>query len=168
MSTSAEQLGQAASLGDVSPRPWRRYLARMLDYLWGQYAVAILLGITAPGFVADLVAIDNQLVWGMVALAGFLNIEALLLSIFGTTPAKALLGLRVVTNTGRPLTFGLALRRSLNVWVRGMAIGFPIISLFAMARAKARLDTDRVAPWDRDLGTVVRYSRAAEQSVVGA
>ena len=41
-----------------------------------------------------------------------------------------------------------ALRRSVNVWVRGLGLGIPIVSLFTLITAHERLTDEGMTSWD--------------------
>lgn len=107
--------------------PWRRYFARTLDYiLWSAFVQFILLVVIrirpVPGeFLDDLL--------GIGALALFVPVEALLLSKFGTTPGKYVMGIRVAYYQGGNLPYAEALERSVQVFIQGTACGIPVASL---------------------------------------
>ena len=48
---------------------------------------------------------------------------------FGATAGKALLRVKVTNPDGRNLSYPQALSRSFNVWLRGLGIGIPLVSL---------------------------------------
>lgn len=146
--------------GDLTPRPWRRYVARMLDTVLGQLVAGLLIGLFAPALLQALQAADNTYFWYLAGCAVAIPLEALLLMQWGTTPAKALFGLRVVQGDGQRLSFRTAVARTLQVWFFGMGIGFPLVSLFTMAHAKNVLEREQRTSWDRDLGCVVPCARA--------
>src|SRR5262247_3675210 len=66
-------------------RPWIRYWARMFDLTVFSLPVAFGLGVVAPNLFSGLVA--DQL-FGISLLFVWVFVEALLLSLFGTTPGK--------------------------------------------------------------------------------
>ena len=146
---SGQGPGSGAS-GDGRVHPWARFWARYADLLLF-YALLIY---AVPGWFAWsqtsarlLVSILGPLAWTLP--------EALFLSSIRTTPGKWALGLRVESADGERLTFGAAWKRALQVWLRGLGAGIPIVSLFTMGRAYAVLNREGRASWDADEGTTV-------------
>jgi S1-C subfamily serine protease len=150
--------GDAERTVDAPVHPWARFWARSVD-LGLFYALAVLAVSDGYGWVAGpsrlLVSILTPLAWTLP--------EALFLSSIRTTPGKWALGLRVETGRGERLTFGAAWKRSVQVWLRGLGMGIPIISLFTMGHAYAVLVRERQASWDAEDGTRVR-ARAWSQA----
>lgn len=139
------------------PRPWFRFWARMLDYLWFGGVVWMLLSLLLP---------QEQLEWIMrKLLAGaplnsmvfllYVPLEALLLSLRGTTPGRALLRIHVVRDDGGLPTFEQALWRSFQVFVKGVALLLPVAHLVAMAWWRVRLMQKGETSWDESSRTVV-------------
>ena len=149
--------------GDASPRPWRRYFARMIDtgLIW--LALTVVVGFVI-GFVvgpSGLWVFEDDGLFPRVLVMGalMLPIEAVMLAWWGTTPGKAMLGLRVIDRHGARLSFGVALRRALRVWVHGLGLNFPLASLITLIVAHGKLTRQQVTSWDRALGSSVRYMR---------
>jgi uncharacterized RDD family membrane protein YckC len=125
----------------------------------GYALCGILIAVVLPSLARLLSQAQSDWAWYFAATPLYFVLEALALSNFGATPGKALLGLRVMREDGSPIAFEAALGRGFRVWVFGLAIGFPIVSLFAMARAKANLETNHTTSWDSAAGSSVRYVR---------
>jgi uncharacterized RDD family membrane protein YckC len=146
-------------LGDPSPRPWRRWVARMLDFVMGYALCGILIALILPDLARQLSQAESDWAWYFAATPLYIVLEGLALAIFGATPGKALFGLRVMREDGSAIPFEVALGRALRVWVVGLGLGLPIVSLFTMARAKATLETNHSTSWDQAAGSTVRYVR---------
>lgn len=74
-----------------------------------------------------------------IVLSGFI-VSAICASIFGNTPGKALLKIRVSrAQDDADLSFSEYLTRDLNVWLRGFAMGLPLICLIVAAVQMRRL-----------------------------
>lgn len=145
------------------PRPWRRFWAKQIDVWIICIGMAILWGLTFPEQAANA----NDTAAGIVMLALFVPVDALIMSTFGTTIGKALLGI-TVTNGGTRLTIGKAFNRSLNVWIKGLGLGIPIVSLFTMGSAYSDLKHSGRSSWDKDAGNVVSYRDIGAFSIIGA
>lgn len=110
--------------------PWQRFWARSLDM-----AIADLLVVTVLSLVFHVSVISNDstlfsigntiLTWLVVFLA-----EPTFLTLWGTTPGKWLLGLRLEDDYGRKLTWGAGFLRCWGVLVTGYGFHIPIYSLW--------------------------------------
>lgn len=146
----------AGSWTDRAPHPWRRYWARALD-------TAVMGGITwvLIGFVLAIVAPEpserffafmeqplgrlvDMLLTIVVAMPG----NALLLGLSGGTLGKWLFGIRITRPDGRPIGVFTALWRELRVWVQGLGLGVPLLSLVTMICGHVWLSKDGHTPWD--------------------
>jgi uncharacterized RDD family membrane protein YckC len=101
----------------------RRFWARWFDlHLFG---VIWWSGMRLAGH--DLAALMTDmwmLVWQMLP---WFAIEALMIHLWGTTPGKALLGIRVRQADGSPPSIGASVWRSLRVWTLGLGLGMPLL-----------------------------------------
>lgn len=135
-------------------RPWVRYWARTFDFLlFGMFA----------GIVLELVypkALDLPgTALGIVLMPAFIFVEAAMFAVAGTTPFKALLNVRVRNHEGRKLSYAEALRRSFSVWLRGLGMGIPVVTLVTNITAYKRLSDSGVTSWDSDGGFTVSHRK---------
>lgn len=141
---------------DRKPHPWRRYFARMLDlsltgavtwmvigFVWGMLAPA-----QSTAFFAWLSQPLGRLVDVLLTMIVVMPGNALMLGLTGFTPGKWLFGVRVVRPDGRPIGLGPALWRELRVWVQGLALGIPLLSLITHIAGYHWLASDGHTPWD--------------------
>ncbi|MBC7981262.1 MAG: RDD family protein [Armatimonadetes bacterium] len=136
-------------------RPWVRYWARTLDFfLFGFFS-----GV-AVAFWPQLGEINDTL-FGIVLLLLYNFVEPVMLAVTGTTPFKALLRIRVRNDDGTKLSYPQGLRRTLSVWIRGMGLGIPFISLFTAVTSYKRLIRDGITSWDQDGGYTVTHQSIA-------
>lgn len=133
-------------------RPWIRYWARTVDFLIFSLLTGFVIALVHPEFLE----MSDALV-GMVLLVFYNLYEPVLLSLIGTTPMKALLNVRVRNREGNKLTFPEALVRMLKVWLRGLGLGIPLISLFTHITAYNRLKNQGITSWDQDGGFVISH-----------
>lgn len=117
--------------------PWRRWLARTLDYWWlavlVNFVIVVVMRVRPlPGDFADIVIM-------ILCGAAFVPIEAFALSRWGTTPGKFVLGIRLESANGGYLRFDQALNRSWQVYKEGMGFRIPLISLFLQLHKYLRL-----------------------------
>ena len=79
----------------------------------------------------------------------YMFIEWCMLSLWGTTPGKALLNIRLRRIDGTKLTCLESLSRSFNVWLRGLGCGLLIVTLITDLIAHNRLTKDGITSWDK-------------------
>ncbi len=144
--------------------PWRRLFARTVDICTSGFVLFLLLifafSATMPEQAAGFAkAIENPIVASVVLYLIWLPAEALLLSLFGTTPAKWLFSIRVAHPGGDLLTFSEALNRSFLVFVQGVGFGIPFVALFTQLFAYRRLTKTGTTLWDTSTNAVVLHKK---------
>lgn len=72
----------------------------------------------------------NPFLIAMVVLPLVMIMDAVVASFFGTTAGKALAGLQVRRIDGKKMSVETSLKRSALVYVKGLALGLPVICLF--------------------------------------
>lgn len=87
------------------------------------------------------------LAWPLLILAA-LVLESVLLGMSGYTPGKALLGMRVLSSSGRVMGLPVAFQRGFAVLLRGQALLIPPFTLIAYGLALAHLQKHGRTSWD--------------------
>ena len=130
-----------------APHPWRRYFARGIDLS--------IYGIPWSLFLSIVLHVNllNRGVWGNLldAYAAFLImlfIEPMLLHVFGTTPGKAIFGLRIESGEGRRLSYGEGLVRTWGVISRGYGFNIPIYNIVRHWKSYKTCTRNEMLPWD--------------------
>ena len=144
--------------------PWRRLFARTVDICTAGLVLFMLLifafSATMPEQAAGFAkAVENPIIASVVLYLIWLPAEALLLSLFGTTPAKWLFGIRVAHPGGNLLSFAAALNRSFLVFVQGVGFGIPFVALFTQLFAYRRLTKTGTTLWDTSTTAVVLHKK---------
>lgn len=125
---------------------WRRFLARLFDFLVCFLAAYRLGSLLVPEpnrqNLAWLYAVQ------MMAAAFMAVTEPLLLALTGRTPGKAVLGLRVSDLDGGRLSLAKACSRSWQVWREGLGFGLPLYRLLALTRSYAAARRGARAGWE--------------------
>ena len=119
-------------------RPWRRYWARGLD--WTIYGT--LVSVLMEGFRNRLVYVPVMTFFMM--LLG----EPLLLHLFGTTPGKAVFGIRVTDREGERLDYNTALERTWMVLWEGEALRFPLIGWYFQYKSLSLAEREIPLSWE--------------------
>jgi len=136
---------------EVHGRPasiMERYLARSLD-VWIAVLIVIIPYILL--FVLGLGSIlaEHKYVIAFILCALSFFVDALIFGIFGNTPGKALLGVRVLRSNGSKPGFGHYLMRNIKVWIRGLGLGIPPFNFFAPLLQANRLSKSQPVSYDR-------------------
>lgn len=127
--------------------PWRRYLARTFD--WTLYEL-LLIAVLTLGFHVNLTRSSPWLSVGIsfLALGVMLLAEPLFLVRFGTTPGKAIFGLRVERQDGGRLTYADAMSRTWDVIALGLGYNIPFYNLYRLFRSYKAHTEGEEQPWD--------------------
>ncbi len=145
----------------IRANPWLRFLARMFDYtlfFFILFALRKVFNGPLPFGSFESVVPYEYFVW--------IPVEAILLSVFGTTIGKWLVGTDLKQGRKEKLDFFTALRRSFNVWFRGIGLGIPFINGFCMILAYNRLKLFKVTSWDRDDHIQISHHAVAPWRVI--
>lgn len=161
---SSSPVDQSKSFLGGKHHPWRRLFARTVDICTAGFVLFLLLifafsaamPVQAAGFAK---AVENPIVASIVLYLVWLPAEALLLSLFGTTPAKWLFGIKIAHPGGNLLSFSEALNRSFLVFVQGVGFGIPFVALFTQLFAYRRLTKTGTTLWDTSAGAVVLHKK---------
>jgi uncharacterized RDD family membrane protein YckC len=103
--------------------------------------------------------IENPMGATIILYVLWLPIEALFLSLGGTTPAKWIFGIRITTATGENLSYGQALQRAFLVFVQGEGFGITPVTLFTRFFAYRRLTRTGTTLWDTSAGSIVTHKK---------
>ncbi len=150
----------------LKPRPWLRYWARSIDILIGCFIVAYSWSYIHPSSYSALVEYVYEYLLTGVLYGIWLFVEALIVSMFGTTPGKWLFNLYVLDREGNKLNYSLALKRSFLVLYRGLGLGIPIVALFTSIKAYGKLTSNIFTSWDLDCGTVTISKKNSTPKIV--
>jgi uncharacterized RDD family membrane protein YckC len=101
----------------------RRFFARWFDMLLWSSGYLCVLQLSG----ADLKSLMMSFWFNYTMMIVWLLIEAAMIHAWGTTPGKALLGLRVRRADGTALPVGLSLLRSIRVYLMGMGMSHPLL-----------------------------------------
>lgn len=122
---------------------WRRFFARTFDVWWEILLVSLLvgyvLGTYSAVFVEWINGSSSALLFGIFVLPLAMLLDAAVFSVAGNTPGKFLLGLSVVTVKFERPDFATYLKRNMNVYIQGLALGIPLINLFTMVTQSKRI-----------------------------
>ena len=141
-----------ASFKEQTPlhiHPWRRYIARSVDYFifvaFLDFIVCVILRIRPVPLTNDWI---NALL-GIAYGALFIPVEALMLHLWGTTPGKLAMGIRIERIEGGFLSYSDALERAKRVYFGGVGLSIPVLSTIVMFRQYCALTGRSFWRWAR-------------------
>ncbi len=142
----------------AAPYPWRRFFARALDVTWMGVLWSGLQYLVLRWYWPEhgLMGIAEGIVtaWGSWLL--LLAVEPILLCTWGYTPGKWLLRLKVRREDGSKLDWERAVIRTAWIFLRGFALGIPLLNLLCLGTCYDRCLKDQVMPWDVGLRYTAR------------
>jgi uncharacterized RDD family membrane protein YckC len=150
-----------ALLEPSPPAPWTRFWARYVDGILAGFCLTIVT--TLAGVDTSNWAIQAFSIWSLLC---WIPIDALLLSAFGRTPGKWLLGVSVSCPNGTRPHLGVSLVRALKVAFYGQALNFSVIKLFTLLAGFNRLKNEGITSWDRECVLVVRHGKVGTASLI--
>ena len=129
-----------------------RFFARVFDTWIEIMAVGAIFG----GLIGIIWGFDTnwmdgvgvEQVFGFVCLPFAMLLDAAIYKVFGNTPGKALIKIRVSTESGERLTAVAYMKRNLRVWAMGLALGLPVFSWVTMFRQWRRVGKGMQASYD--------------------
>jgi uncharacterized RDD family membrane protein YckC len=151
----------SSSLADETlrevPRPWRRYWARALDVTVSSFLVAVLVSALRPSLLAGLsLAAGGRWTILLILLPFAMVMDTLVYWALGNTPGKAIAGIKVLEDGGRsPVSAAAYLRRNFGVYLFGLGLGLPLVSLITQIWSYRRAAAGEVVAWDRFSGSGV-------------
>ncbi len=138
--------------------PWRRYFARLLDMsiyniLWSAFLAFV--------FHLNLASRSNieNFLDTFIAIIIMLFLEPLFLHLFGTTPGKAIFGLKIETPDGRMLSYSEGLERTWRVIGIGMGFNIPIYTLVRLWKSYSLCSDNETQPWDEFISYTIKDTK---------
>jgi len=141
----------------------RRIVARWLDALvlgfLGAVPLVFLWTFVVGPIPSELA--DNRAFNTVLGFFGMMLLDTPCTKFWGRTPGKVLLGLRVVSADGSPISWSRAWERAVLLWAKGLCVGLPLLFLITSAVAMRRVVRTGRASWDEATQTNVVRARPA-------
>ncbi|MCZ7894714.1 RDD family protein [Agrobacterium salinitolerans] len=134
----------------IISRPWPRFWARFIDNLIFVPMLGFGIGLWAVLYAPDIylqIVMMNGVLFGVLLLPLVALFLALCMIVVGTTPGKAIVGVRVPVDRGRN-RLGFYLSREFKVWAAGLGLGIPFVALFTQVRQYRLLAAGKSASYD--------------------
>jgi HAMP domain-containing protein len=147
----------AAPTPRVPATPWRRYWARSIDITISTVVVDVLIGALRPTLLGQLTAAAHgRWVVVLILLPFALIMDAVIHWALGNTPGKAIAGSKVLAEGGgRPLSAAAYLGRNFGMYVFGLGLGVPLVSLITLIVSYRHAAAGEISRWDRFSGSRV-------------
>lgn len=137
---------------DYASKPWERLWAGFFDLTIAVVPMVILLAVlqaAIPDFKISKEAAPLA-DWFLRTLLVWPFMGAACIALMGTTPGKAIFGIRVRTQEGKKPTFSQALGRCYSTLVSGTWLGIPILYLIPANTFIKELGKGNKATWDNE------------------
>lgn len=130
--------------------PFRRYIARMIDYSWLQIIFQVIVFYVFRIRYSYALYQILSIVTGIGGLFLAIPINALLMHKWGTTLGKWLMGISVRSCNGDTLGFRSAMRREYQALKQGYGWGIPIYRIVRLIKSYRRYKQHGTNDWDYD------------------
>ncbi len=148
--------------------PWRRFLARTLDMSMYSLFVSFIRVVLFHRFITNQ-SIGATFFDGVLTMLLMLLIEPFLISTFGTTPGKAIFGLRLESHEGGNLSYYDALNRTFGVLRYGMGFQLPIYNIACHIKSYKICNEGGTLPWDELVSYTIKDKKVYRSALyVGA
>lgn len=153
---------QSGNWESDKPYAWRRYFARQLDTIIHAFLMFMLLGAVMAAndsAYSALTAFNNPIVLNIVGVMLATVPGAVLIGATGRTIGKLIFGIKVLDAQHRPPGLLRGFVRELQVLLRGLGLGVPLISLITIIGGYNRLMADGRSAWDEEDKLTVWYRK---------
>lgn len=145
-----------------TPYAWRRYFARQVDTLIHAWIMFIFLGAVLAGHDGAYLAVtgmDNPIVLNILGVILSIVPSIIFLGMTGRTIGKVIFGVKILNARGKPPGMFRAVKRELQVLLQGLALGIPLVTLFAFIAGYNALQNHGRTDWDKGNDLVAWYRR---------
>lgn len=145
--------------------PWRRHIARMIDYAWIQMLILLILIV-----VIRIRPFQSNAINLIGFASGFIAVPiiALMLHAWGTTPGKWVMGIRVEDANGGKLSINDALWREGKLISSGVGYFIPIYAYWRMYRSYREESEGERNSWNEDCEIIYIDWSAARKTAMAA
>lgn len=156
--------------------PWRRWAARTIDMVFNGLVMAAGTGVVlfslAP-FEANVFFSFLETPAGLIlnlTLSSLLGcfLTGLVIGSTGSSIGKFLFGIRVTDQNGSPIGASAGLSRDLEIWVKGLGVGIPIVALFTQVHAYKNLKKTGTSSWDQGKYKVTYRANGTRQYILSS
>jgi uncharacterized RDD family membrane protein YckC len=141
--------------------PWRRFFARIFDSWLFALVFFSILGVIFPELFqttqSQATTHGQDYAYSILGLGAYAVFETICLNTFGVTFGKFLYRIHIEIKELNQIPFSIALKRSLAVWFRGLALGIPLLNIITFTVAYRTLLKEGQTSWDHDFGCLISH-----------
>lgn len=136
-------------------KPWKRFIAKIIDLFALGYITGYSFANSIPGGLAFLNQFELEFFSNIMLTLIIILLEAMLVSMFGTTPGKFIFSIQILNENHQKLSIVKSIMRSLSAVVFGYGFGIPIISLLVMFHNYDLIKNKGSTNYDNSCGAIV-------------
>ncbi|MEQ1667296.1 MAG: DnaJ domain-containing protein [Sulfuriferula sp.] len=152
-------------------RPWIRFWGRTIDYsVWSVLVGFAIAYANNNGFISNdtSLLLRNPFAYPILITFTWALAEPMVIPMFSTTLGKAILNIRLIHKSNQNISWdkwasemdvGVLYQRSMSVWLKGMGMGIPLVSLATQLSSYRILKSQGETSWDRDFGFTVTHGK---------
>jgi hypothetical protein len=156
--------------------PWRRWAARSVDMTFNGLIMSFGMGVV----LFSLVPFEANAFFSFLAtpIGILLNIvlstllgcvlTGLIIGSTSSSVGKIIFGIRVTGANGLPIGATAGLIRDLEIWVKGLGVGIPIVAMITQVYAYNRLTKTGATSWDEGKHKITYRANGNKQYVLNA
>lgn len=136
-----------------------RLLARYVDFLLGMVVTHLIFPPWSPVGNSYLMRRSAEIFVGALVIV---LLDVIFLPVCGASPGKLIMGLQVRQADGARLTPRGALVRTLHLWLRGFALGIPVVAWYTALSSYIRFRDHGTTAWDQAAASGVIHLRVSK------
>ena len=160
MSSSLSETTIVTESEDIRVIPWARYFARMFDSIF--ICFIFVLPLNFLGVKVSYTIVEFLIIMPFISIF----FEPFCYSLFGTTPGKFLYSIKVLNKNGSKLSLKKALKRSLQVWIRGNGFNIAFIVAITNLVSYRYYQKNKETPWDRNLNINYQIGKISNSRII--
>ncbi len=142
--------------------PWRRYAARILDLNVNGFLMVAFLGfafyLLAPAqadeFFKYFLKPEGRVIGYIASALAATLLTGLVIGMTGSSLGKLIFGIQVSKHDGSTIGIANGISRDLTIWLKGIALGIPFVSLVTLIACHQRLKYAGSTSWDENKYTI--------------
>lgn len=161
---------------DAPVAPWRRWAARSVDITFNGLIMSFGLGVALYSLIpyeADAFFSFLETPSGIIlniilsTLLGCI-LTGLMIGSTSSSVGKIIFGIRVTSANGLPIGAYAGLMRDIEIWIKGLGIGIPIVAVFTQVYSYKRLTKSGTTSWDEGKHKITYRTNGRKQYALNA
>lgn len=156
--------------------PWRRWAARSVDVAFNSLIMSFGMGVVlfslvpyeANAFFSFLETPSGILLNMILSTLLGCILTGLMIGSTSSSVGKIIFGIRVTGKNGLPIGASAGLMRDLEIWMKGLGIGVPIVAFFTQVYSYKRLTKTGTTSWDDGKYKITYRANGSKQYALNA